>query len=265
MRIDIVSCVPDLLAGAFEESIMKRARDKGYLDLHIHNLHDYAYDRYRRTDDYPFGGGAGMVMMAEPIDRCLSALKAERHYDEVIYMTPDGVQWDQSQANAYSLKENLILLCGHYKGVDERVRQLHVTAEVSVGDYVVSGGELPAALVADSIVRLIPGVLGDEQSALSDSFQDGLLSPPVYTRPAEYKGMKVPQVLLSGDHARIAAWRMEQALERTRSRRPDLFAASAEDGSRGRVVFERPRRKVSRRRGERTRKGRRRSGFLAWI
>lgn len=229
MRIDIVSCVPDLLAGAFEESIMKRARDKGYLDLHIHNLHDYAYDRYRRTDDYPFGGGAGMVMMAEPIDRCLSALKAERHYDEVIYMTPDGVQWDQSQANAYSLKENLILLCGHYKGVDERVRQLHVTAEVSVGDYVVSGGELPAALVADSIVRLIPGVLGDEQSALSDSFQDGLLSPPVYTRPAEYKGMKVPQVLLSGDHARIAAWRMEQALERTRSRRPDLFAASAED------------------------------------
>ena len=212
MRIDIVSCVPDLLAGAFEESIMKRARDKGYLDLHIHNLHDYAYDRYRRTDDYPFGGGAGMVMMAEPIDRCLSALKA-----------------DQAQANAYSLKENLILLCGHYKGVDERVRKRHVTAEVSVGDYVVSGGELPAALVADSIVRLIPGVLGDEQSALSDSFQDGLLSPPVYTRPAEYKGMKVPQVLLSGDHARIAAWRMEQALERTRSRRPDLFAASAED------------------------------------
>ena len=229
MRIDIVSCVPDLLAGAFEESIMKRARDKGYLDLHIHNLHDYAYDRYRRTDDYPFGGGAGMVMMAEPIDRCLSALKAERHYDEVIYMTPDGVQWDQAQANAYSLKENLILLCGHYKGVGGRVRRLHVTAEVSVGDYVVSGGELPAALVADSIVRLIPGVLGDEQSALSDSFQDGLLSPPVYTRPAEYKGMKVPQVLLSGDHARIAAWRMEQALERTRSRRPDLFAASAED------------------------------------
>ena len=170
-----------------------------------------------------------MVLMAEPIDRCLSALKAERHYDEVIYMTPDGVQWDQAQANAYSLKENLILLCGHYKGVDERVRQLHVTAEVSVGDYVVSGGELPAALVADSIVRLIPGVLGDEQSALSVSFQDGLLSPPVYTRPAEYKGMKVPQVLLSGDHARIAAWRMEQALERTRSRRPDLFAASAED------------------------------------
>lgn len=188
-----------------------------------------AYDRYRRTDDYPFGGGAGMVMMAEPIDRCLSALKAERHYRRGDLHDPDGVQWDQAQANAYSLKENLILLCGHYKGVDERVRQLHVTAEVSVGDYVVSGGELPAALVADSIVRLIPGVLGDEQSALSDSFQDGLLSPPVYTRPAEYKGMKVPQVLLSGDHARIAAWRMEQALERTRNRRPDLFAASEGD------------------------------------
>lgn len=222
MRIDIVSCVPDLLVSAFEESIMKRARDKGFLELHLHNLHDYAFDRYHRTDDYPFGGGAGMVMMAEPIDRCLSELKVQRPYDEVIYMTPDGTQWDQAQANAYSLKENLIILCGHYKGVDERVRQLHVTVEISIGDYVVSGGELPAALVADSIVRLIPGVLGDEQSALSDSFQDGLLSPPVYTRPAEYNGLKVPDVLLSGDHAAIAAWRMEQAVSRTRERRPDM-------------------------------------------
>lgn len=231
MRIDIVSCVPDLLTSAFGGSIMKRAQDKGYLEVHLHNLHDYAFDRYRRTDDYPFGGGAGMVMMAEPIDRCISALKAQRDYDEVIYMTPDGAQWNQSMANAYSLKENLIVLCGHYKGVDERVRRLHVTAEISVGDYVVSGGELPAALVADSIVRLIPGVLGDEQSALSDSFQDGLLSPPVYTRPAEYKGMKVPEVLLAGNHAEIAAWRMEQALARTRSRRPDLLEPQAGESS----------------------------------
>ena len=223
MRIDIITAVPALLESPFGQSIMKRARDKGYLEVHVHNLHDYSKNKYRQVDDYQFGGGAGMVMMVEPIDKCISELKSQRTYDEVIYMTPDGEQWTQGMANSYSLKENLIILCGHYKGVDERVRQMHITSEISIGEYVISGGELAAAIVADSIVRLIPGVLGDEQSALSDSFQDGLLSPPVYTRPEEYKGLKVPQVLMGGNHSAIDNWRMEQALERTRARRPDLL------------------------------------------
>ena len=223
MRIDIITAVPALLESPFGQSIMKRARDKGYLEVHVHNLHDYSKNKYRQVDDYQFGGGAGMVMMVEPIDKCISELKSQRTYDEVIYMTPDGEQWTQGMANSYSLKENLIILCGHYKGVDERVRQMHITSEISIGDYVISGGELAAAIVADSIVRLIPGVLGDEQSALSDSFQDNLLAAPVYTRPADYKGWKVPEILLSGHEAKIKEWELQQSLERTRKLRPDLL------------------------------------------
>ena len=224
MRIDIITAVPSLLDSPFADSIMKRAQDKGYLEVYVHNLRDYSKNKYRQIDDYQFGGGAGMVMMIEPIDKCISELKAQRHYDQVIYMTPDGVQWTQSMANTYSLYENIIILCGHYKGVDERVRELHITSEISIGDYVISGGELAAAIVADSIVRLIPGVLGDEQSALSDSHQDGLLSPPIYTRPVDYNGMKVPEVLLSGAHKAIEEWRADQAIKRTRERRPDMLA-----------------------------------------
>ena len=223
MRIDIITAVPALLDSPFAHSIMKRAQDKGFLEIHVHNLHDYSKNKYRQVDDYQFGGGAGMVMMIEPIDKCIEKLKSERNYDCVIYMTPDGQQWTQSMANTFSMYENIIILCGHYKGVDERVRELHITHEISIGDYVISGGELAAAIVADSIVRLIPGVLGDEQSALSDSHQDGLLSPPIYTRPVEYRGLKVPDVLMSGNHSAIEKWRAEEALRRTRERRPDML------------------------------------------
>lgn len=228
MRIDIITAVPALLDSPFAHSIMKRAQDKGFLEIHVHNLHDYSKNKYRQVDDYQFGGGAGMVMMIEPIDKCIEKLKSERNYDCVIYMTPDGQQWTQSMANTFSMYENIIILCGHYKGVDERVRELHINHEISIGDYVISGGELAAAIVADSIVRLIPGVLGDEQSALSDSHQDGLLSPPIYTRPVEYRGLKVPDVLMSGNHSAIEKWRAEEALRRTRERRPDMLEGMGE-------------------------------------
>ncbi len=223
MRIDIITAVPDLLKSPFETSIVKRAIDKGVVEVHFHDLRDYVFDNYRQIDDYQYGGGAGMVMMIEPIDKCISKLKSERPYDEVIYMTPDGDLFDQKTANSLSLKGNLIVLCGHYKGVDQRVRDQFITKEISIGDYVLSGGELGAAVVCDAIIRLIPGVLGDETSALTDSFQDGLLAPPVYTRPASYKGWEVPEVLRSGNFAKIEAWREEKALERTAKRRPDLL------------------------------------------
>lgn len=223
MRIDIITCLPDLLKSPFSDSILKRAIDKGLVSVNIHDLRAYSVDKHKTTDDYAYGGGAGMVMMIEPIDRCISTLKSERIYDEVIYLSPDGEQFDQKMANTLSLRQNLIMLCGHYKGVDERVREHLVTKEISLGDYVISGGELAAAVVSDALIRLIPGVLNDETSALTDSFQDGLVSPPVYTRPAEYKGWKVPEVLLSGHQAKIEAWRNEQAEARTRSRRPDLL------------------------------------------
>lgn len=223
MRIDILTIFPDMFLGPFSHSIIKRAREKKLVEIHLHDIRSYARDKHRRVDDYPFGGGAGMVMMIEPIKRCLDILMQERTYDEVIFMTPDGAMFDQPMANKLSGLQNLILLCGHYKGIDERVREHLVSMEVSVGDYVLSGGELPAMILTDALVRILPGVLGDETSALSDSFQDGLLSPPVYTRPADYKGWKVPEVLLSGHDLRIAEWRNEKALERTRARRPDLL------------------------------------------
>ena len=223
MRIDIITCLPNLLTSPFNDSILKRAIDKGLVSVHIHDLRAFSTDKHRTTDDYAYGGGAGMVMMIEPIDRCISQLRNERTYDEIIYMSPDGDRFDQKMANSLSLKNNLILLCGHYKGVDERVRENLITREISLGDYVLSGGELAAAVVSDAIIRLIPGVLNDETSALTDSFQDGLVSPPVYTRPAEYKGWKVPEVLLSGHQAKIEAWRQDQAETRTKLRRPDLM------------------------------------------
>ncbi len=223
MRIDIISCVPRLLESPFSHSILQRAQDKGLVEVVVHDLRDFSTSKSRQVDDYAFGGGAGMVMTIEPIDACISHLKAERDYDEIIYMTPDGERLSQSVSNELSLKGNLIILCGHYKGVDERVREAFVTREISVGDYVLSGGELAAAVLADSIIRLVPGVLSDETSALTDSFQDDLLAPPVYTRPAEYKGMKVPEVLLSGHQKKIEDWRYEQAVERTKARRPDLW------------------------------------------
>lgn len=223
MRIDIISVVPELLEGPFSASILQRAQDKGLAEIKVHNLRDYSIQKQKSVDDYAFGGGAGMVMNIEPIDRCISALKEKREYDEVIYMTPDGEQLNQGMSNQLSLNKNLILLCGHYKGVDDRVRQHLITKEISIGDYVLSGGELAAAVVADSIIRLIPGVLNDETSALSDSFQDNLLAPPVYTRPAEYKGWKVPDLLRSGNLKAIDVWRHEQSLERTKQRRPDLY------------------------------------------
>lgn len=204
-------------------SILKRAADKGLAEIKIHNLRDYTTSRHRKVDDYPFGGEAGMVMQIQPIDACISALKAERDYDEVIFTTPDGEQFDQPMANQLSMLENIIILCGHYKGVDWRVREHLITKEISVGDYVLTGGELPAAIIADAVVRIIPGVIGDEQSALSDSFQDGLLAPPVYSRPADYKGWKVPDILLSGHEAKIAQWRYDMAMERTQRLRPDLL------------------------------------------
>ncbi|QEE50930.1 tRNA (guanosine(37)-N1)-methyltransferase TrmD [Flavobacterium alkalisoli] len=223
MRIDIITVLPELLRSPFEASILKRAIDKGLVEVHLHNLRDYSTNKHKNVDDYQFGGGAGMVMMIEPIDACISKLKSEREYDEVIYMTPDGETLNQGMANRMSLLKNIIILCGHYKGVDQRVRDHFITKEISIGDFVLSGGELAAAVVADSIIRLIPGVLSNETSALTDSFQDNLLSPPIYTRPAEYKGWKVPDVLLSGNFANIDKWREEKAFEHTKNRRPDLL------------------------------------------
>jgi tRNA (guanine37-N1)-methyltransferase len=223
MRIDIITVLPELLRSPFEASILKRAQDKGIVEVHIHNLRDYSTNKHKNVDDYQFGGGAGMVMMIEPIDAVISKLKAEREYDEVIYMSPDGETLNQRMANSMSLLQNIIILCGHYKGVDQRVRDQFITKEISIGDYVLSGGELAAAVVADSIIRLIPGVLSNETSALTDSFQDNLLAPPVYTRPAEYKGWKVPDILLSGNFANIDKWREDQAMEHTKTRRPDLL------------------------------------------
>ena len=223
MRIDILTVLPEMLESPLGCSILKRAQTKGLAEFHVHNLRDYTTNRHRKVDDYPFGGEAGMVMQIEPIDRCISALKAERDYDEVIFTSPDGEVLTQPMANSMSLLNNIIILCGHYKGVDWRIREHLITKEISIGDYVLTGGEMPAVIISDAIVRLIPGVIGDEQSALSDSFQDNLLAPPVYTRPADYKGWKVPDILLSGHEAKIAEWRQEQALERTARLRPDLL------------------------------------------
>lgn len=223
MRIDIISVVPELIKGFFDYSIIKRAIDKQLVEVYFHNLHDYANNAYRQVDDYQFGGGAGMVMMIEPIDKCITALKAERRYDEVIFLTPDGETLQQKTANKLSLSENLIILCGHFKGVDQRVRDHFITKEISIGDYVLSGGELGAAVLCDVVIRLIPGVLSDETSALTDSFQDNLLAPPVYTRPANYKGWEVPEVLTSGNTPKIEQWREEMAYQRTKKRRPDLL------------------------------------------
>lgn len=223
MRIDIITVLPEMLQGPLNCSILKRAQDRGLAEIVVHNLRDYSTNKHRKVDDYPFGGDAGMVMQVEPVDRCIAALKAERNYDEVIFTAPDGEVLTQPMANAMSLLDNIIILCGHYKGIDYRIREHLITREISVGDYVLTGGELPAAIIADAVVRLIPGVLGDEQSALKDSFQDNLLEPPIYTRPADYNGWRVPDVLLSGHEARIAAWRHEQALERTRRLRPYLL------------------------------------------
>lgn len=223
MRIDILTVLPEMLESPLNCSILKRAADKGLAEIVVHNLRDYSANKHRKTDDYPFGGEAGMVMTIQPVDDCITALKKERDYDEVIFTSPDGETFDQPMANTLSLLDNIIILCGHYKGVDYRIREHLVTKEISIGDYVLTGGELPAAVIADSIVRLIPGVIGDEQSALSDSFQDNLLAPPVYTRPADYKGWKVPDVLLSGHEAKIVQWRQDMALERTRRLRPDLL------------------------------------------
>lgn len=223
MRIDLLTVLPEMLESPLNCSIIKRARDKGLVEIHVHNLRDYTTNKHRKVDDYPFGGEAGMVMQIEPIDRAISALKAERDYDEVIFTSPDGETFNQGMANSLSLLHNIIILCGHYKGIDYRIREHLITREISIGDYVLTGGELPAACITDAIVRLLSGAIGDEQSALSDSFQDNLLAPPVYSRPAEYKGWRVPDILLSGHEARIAEWRYEQALERTRRLRPDLL------------------------------------------
>ena len=223
MRIDIVSVLPELLESPLQHSIMKRAQERGLLEVHIHNLREYGVGKHRQVDDMQYGGGAGMVMMPGPIANCLDDLMGQRSYDEIIYLTPDGIRLTQSISNRLSLKENLLLLCGHYKGIDERIRTQYITMEISIGDFVLSGGELPAAVLVDSIGRLIPGVLNDETSALFDSFQDNLLAPPVYTRPADFRGHTVPEILLSGHAAKIDAWRDEQALKRTQERRPDLL------------------------------------------
>lgn len=223
MRIDIITVLPEMLEGFINESIIARARKKGLVEIHLHNLRDYTLDKWRRVDDYPYGGFAGMVMQCEPIDRCISTLKAERNYDDVIYVSPDGEKFDQRMANDMSLQGNLILLCGHYKGIDQRVRDHLITREISVGDFVLTGGELAAAVITDAVVRLIPGAISDDQSALSDCFQDNLLAAPIYTRPADYKGWTVPNILLSGNEAKIKQWEMEQAMERTQRLRPDLF------------------------------------------
>ena len=223
MRIDIITVLPEMLEGFVNESILARAQKKGLAEIHLHNLRDYSTDKWRRVDDYPYGGFAGMVMQCEPIDRTITALKAERDYDEVIYTSPDGEQFDQHIANDLSLKGNLIMLCGHYKGIDHRIREHLITREISVGDYVLTGGELAAAVMTDAIIRLVPGVISDDQSALSDCFQDDMLSAPIYTRPADYKGWKVPEILLSGNEAKIKDWEMEQSYERTKRLRPDLL------------------------------------------
>lgn len=223
MRIDILTVLPEMIESPLNCSILKRAQDKGLAQIVVHNLRDYSTNKHRKVDDYPFGGEAGMVMQIEPVDRAISALRSERTYDEVIFTSPDGEQFNQPIANSMSLLDNIIILCGHYKGVDYRIREHLITREISVGDYVLTGGEIPAVIIADAIVRLIPGAIGDEQSALSDSFQDNLLAPPVYTRPAEYNGWRVPDILLSGHQARIDEWRHGQALERTRRLRPDLL------------------------------------------
>ena len=223
MRIDIITVLPEMLEGFVNESILARAQKKGLAEIHLHNLRDYTSDKWRRVDDYPYGGFAGMVMQCEPIDRAISALKAERDYDDVIYVTPDGERFDQKIANGMSLQKNLIILCGHYKGIDQRIREHLITREISVGDYVLTGGELAAARIADAVVRLVPGVISDDQSALSDCFQDDLLAAPIYTRPAEYKGWRVPDILLSGNEAKIKQWEMDQAMERTKRLRPDLL------------------------------------------
>ena len=223
MRIDIITVLPAMIEGFCNESILARAQKKGLAEIHLHNLRDYSADKWKRVDDYPYGGFAGMVMQCEPIDRCISALKAERDYDEVIFTSPDGEQFNQHVANDLSMKQNLIILCGHYKGIDHRIREHLITREISIGDYVLTGGELAAAVMADAIVRIVPGVISDEQSALSDCFQDDMLSAPIYTRPAEYKGWKVPGILLSGNEAKIKDWEMEQSYERTKRLRPDLL------------------------------------------
>ena len=223
MRIDIITVMPEMLESPLGCSILKRAQDKGLVDIVVHNLRDYSLNKHRKVDDYPFGGEAGMVMQIEPVDRCISALKAERDYDEIIFTTPDGEQFTQPVANELSMKKNLMILCGHYKGVDFRIREHLITREITIGDYVLTGGEIPAAVIADAVVRLIPGAIGDEQSALSDSFQDNLLAPPVYTRPAEYKGWRVPDILLSGHQAKIDEWKHDMAVQRTMQLRPDLL------------------------------------------
>lgn len=223
MRIDIITCLPELLVSPFGHSILKRAQDKNLAEIHVHDLREYAVNKQRQVDDYQFGGGAGMVMMIEPIDKCITKLKNERGYDEIIYLSPDGERLDQGMTNSLSLSNNLIMLCGHYKGVDERVREHIVTREISIGDYVLSGGELAAAVLSDAIIRVIPGVISDETSALSDSYQDNLIAPPVYTRPADYKGMKVPDILVSGHAGKIEEWRHNESLKRTKNRRPGLM------------------------------------------
>ena len=223
MHIDIITVLPELLEGPLNHSILKRAQDKKLAKIVVHNLRDYSTNKHRRVDDYPFGGSAGMVMQVEPIDRIISKLKSERNYDEIIYTSPDGETFNQPMANSLSLCQNLIILCGHYKGIDYRIREHLITKEISIGDYVLTSGELAAAIISDAIIRLIPGAIGDEQSALSDSFQDNLLAPPVYTRPAEYKGWKVPEILLSGHQRKIEEWQHEQSIERTRRLRPDLL------------------------------------------
>jgi tRNA (guanine37-N1)-methyltransferase len=223
MRIDILTILPDLLESPLNTSILKRAQDKGLISVYIHNLRDYSTNKQKSVDDYAFGGGAGMVMQIEPIAACIEKLKSQRSYDEIIYMTPDGETMKQGMINTISLRKNLIILAGHYKGVDERIRELFITKEISIGDYVLTGGELPAAILCDAIIRLIPGAISDQTSALTDSFQDGLLAPPIYTRPENYKGLKVPEILLGGNHKGIEKWREEKALERTKFRRPDLL------------------------------------------
>ncbi|ROL57520.1 tRNA (guanosine(37)-N1)-methyltransferase TrmD [Bacteroidetes/Chlorobi group bacterium MS-B_bin-24] len=223
MRIDIISAVPEIFDSFLSTSIVKIAQERGLVKIFVHNLHKYSSDKFGHIDDTPYGGGSGMVIQCEPVFKCIEELKSQRDYDEVIYLTADGVLFNQSIANELSLKRNLILLCGHYKGIDQRIRDSLVTKEISIGDFILTGGELPAMIVVDSIVRLVPGVLGDPQSIFEDSFQDGLLEPPIYTKPAEFRGMKVPDVLLSGDHKKISQWRLEQSLKKTQERRPDLL------------------------------------------
>ncbi|MBW7675933.1 tRNA (guanosine(37)-N1)-methyltransferase TrmD [Chryseobacterium chendengshani] len=223
MRIDIISVLPELMESPFRTSILKRAVDKGLVEVHFHQLRDWSINKHRQIDDEPYGGGAGMVMMIEPLDKCISELKSQRDYDEIVYLTPDGETLNQKISNSLSIKNNLIFLCGHYKGIDQRVRDLHITKEISIGDFVLTGGELAACVLADSIIRLVPGVLNDEQSALTDSFQDDLLSPPIFTRPESYKGLDVPKILLSGNSAKIEEWRHEEAIRITQQKRPDLL------------------------------------------